>query len=225
MKGKIKNNKDIEKEIFLDTVSSWKPILDKENSTILQNHPEIKDILTLQNMKHNVLGMSPKKIGIFLENVILHHYGMEFPEIIGGEIDGILNGDSIEIKTSRVIHTKNGDFDSQFEFLLNYERVLLSLNDLLDKKFDCNMQQVKPKLFDKIFYGMLVEEGLVIFSMNKDTLLQNSKQLAYSDKQHRGNVGEGQFHIKNSNVVYHFNNYLEKMISWNEIFTVLKTFK
>lgn len=39
----------------------------------------------------------------------------------------------------------------------------------------------------------------------------------YSDKQHRGNVGEGQFHINNKNISEH-EKYLDKKVTYEELY-------
>ena len=45
--------------------------------------------------------------------------------------------------------------------------------------------------------------------------------IQYSDKQHRGNTGEGQFHLKNSNIQYHINKYLYTKIDYNKLWKLL----
>ena len=42
-----------------------------------------------------------------------------------------------------------------------------------------------------------------------------------SDKQHRGNTGEGQFHLKNSNIQYHINKYLYTKMDYNKLWELL----
>ena len=43
----------------------------------------------------------------------------------------------------------------------------------------------------------------------------------FSSKQHRGNVGEGQFHIKKNNIDYHIKNYLVKTLTYEEMWELL----
>ena len=45
--------------------------------------------------------------------------------------------------------------------------------------------------------------------------------LSYSNKQHRGNEGEGQFHITNKNIKYHLDNYLVKIITYDDVYNKL----
>lgn len=43
----------------------------------------------------------------------------------------------------------------------------------------------------------------------------------YSDKQHKGNVGEGQFHINQINFEYHIQNFLYRELSYEELYKIL----
>lgn len=46
-------------------------------------------------------------------------------------------------------------------------------------------------------------------------------QIQYSDKQHRGNVGEGQFHINQDTLGIHLENYQYKELSYDELYDLL----
>ena len=71
-------------------------------------------------------------------------------------------------------------------------------------EFDCNIQQVKTDCFDIIYYGLFFADKIVIYKMSSREV-KNCE--GYSDKQHRNNVGEGQFHISNKNIEYHNKNF------------------
>ena len=43
----------------------------------------------------------------------------------------------------------------------------------------------------------------------------------YSDKQHKGNVGEGQFHINNETIAVHERNYMYQKLSYDELLEIL----
>ncbi len=40
----------------------------------------------------------------------------------------------------------------------------------------------------------------------------------YSNKQHRGNVGEGQFHLNQSNIDYHRKNFLVEKLTYEQLY-------
>ena len=44
----------------------------------------------------------------------------------------------------------------------------------------------------------------------------------YSDKQHRGNEGEGQFHLNESNIEYHRRNFLERVLTYVDLYNLLE---
>ena len=48
------------------------------------------------------------------------------------------------------------------------------------------------------------------------------KQINYSNHQHRGNVGEGQFHINNLTIDNHIEKYLVEWITYDEIIDLFK---
>lgn len=85
--------------------------------------------------------------------------------------------------------------------------------------FDCNIQQVKPKEFDILYYGIFFSDKVVIFKILPNQL---DKAINYSDKQHRGNKGEGQFHLNNDTYKYHLDNFKEAELTYEEILDILK---
>ncbi len=86
--------------------------------------------------------------------------------------------------------------------------------------FDANIQQIKTKEFEVLYYGLFFEECVVIFKVSNRNV-KSDRRIGYSDKQHKGNVGEGQFHITNKNLSIHLNSYLYKKISYEELITTI----
>lgn len=87
-----------------------------------------------------------------------------------------------------------------------------------ENDFDCNIQQVKKKEFEVLYYGIFFADKVVIFKIISD---QIGKEIQYSDKQHRGNKGEGQFHLNNRTYEHHLANYKEKELTYQEILDLL----
>jgi hypothetical protein len=81
--------------------------------------------------------------------------------------------------------------------------------------FDCNIQQVKIVEFDILYYGLFFADVILIFRIETDTVPKDRK-IYFSNKQHKGNVGEGQFHINNQTLDHHLNTYLYKKISYQD---------
>ena len=44
----------------------------------------------------------------------------------------------------------------------------------------------------------------------------------YSNKQHRGNEGEGQFHINQGTIQFHKNHYFKKCLSYEELYELFE---
>ena len=82
-------------------------------------------------------------------------------------------------------------------------------------RFDCNIQQVKRAEFDVLYYGLFFADRIAIFMIDSNSILG---VLGYSDFQHKGNSGEGQFHLNQDSIEYHKDNHFVKWLSYNELF-------
>lgn len=92
-----------------------------------------------------------------------------------------------------------------------------SLNSTEVNKFPfaCNIQQVKRLEFDTLYYGLFFADKIAVFSMKSDEIL---KCYGYSDFQHKGNIGEGQFHLNQDSIDYHFKNHFVRWITYGELY-------
>lgn len=86
-------------------------------------------------------------------------------------------------------------------------------------KFDCNIQQIKRVEFDVLYYGLFFADCIKIFRITSEEI---GRQIAYSDKQHKGNEGEGQFHINKDTFQFHLNNYLYQTLTYEKLYELLK---
>ena len=84
--------------------------------------------------------------------------------------------------------------------------------------FDCNIQQVKRAEFDVLYYGLFFADCVVIFRINSNEI---GLQIYYSDKQHKGNVGEGQFHINQDTLQIHLDNYLYQKLTYEKLLKLM----
>lgn len=98
------------------------------------------------------------------------------------------------------------------------EQRLLCWNERLTAKFDCNIQQVKRAEFDDLYYGIFFSDCVAIFHIESEEI---GSQIFYSDFQHKGNIGEGQFHINTDSFSVHEENYLYRRISYETLFELL----
>lgn len=91
-------------------------------------------------------------------------------------------------------------------------------------EFDCNIQQIKRDQFEVLYYGLFFNDSVVIFRIQSNEIKPNADggKISYSDKQHKGNEGEGQFHINEKTLQIHIDNYLYKILSYEELYSLLE---
>jgi len=88
-----------------------------------------------------------------------------------------------------------------------------------DHKFLCNIQQVKKSEFDGLYYGMFFDDCIKIFYIEPQDI---DASIGYGDKQHKGNVGEGQFHITEKTLQTHLDRHLVKTLTYSELLLLLQ---
>lgn len=90
-------------------------------------------------------------------------------------------------------------------------------------KFECNIQQVKRREFDVLYYGLFFSDHIKIFRINRSEIKTRTEggYIGYSDKQHKGNEGEGQFHITEKNLQVHLNKYFHKTLTYDQLYRLL----
>ena len=92
----------------------------------------------------------------------------------------------IEVKASRAV-----DFNSREALPVK------ALSSDSEKEFDMNFQQTKPECCD-VFIWVGVWRDLIRYWVLASDEVANNKY--FSKGQHRGNVGEGQLHLKHDNI-------------------------
>ena len=126
----------------------------------------------------------------------------------------------IEVKSSRVFKKNQLDLNlnNLYDLIINNtsKNRLLKTRQVKNEKFDCNIQQIKTNLFDELYYLLFFYDSIEIFCI-KNKQIKKDKKLKYSDKQHRGNKGEGQFHINQDNYGYHKSKYFIQSLTYKEI--------
>lgn len=104
-----------------------------------------------------------------------------------GQYDFFLDGQiKIEVKASRAV-----DFDSQEPLYVK------ALSADSTKRFDMNFQQVKPACCDVFVWVGVWRDVIRYWVLSSNEVAANRY---YSTGQHRGNTGEGQIHLKDSNI-------------------------
>lgn len=103
-----------------------------------------------------------------------------------GQYDFLLDRIRIEIKASRAV-----DFESDEALYVK------ALSVASKRPFDMNFQQIKPACCD-VFVWVGVWRDAIRYWVLSSKEVESNK--CYSAGQHRGNVGEGQLHLKHDNI-------------------------
>lgn len=103
-----------------------------------------------------------------------------------GEYDFWYNGIKIEVKASRAVKRKSGD-----------ALIIKALSSDSKSGFDMNFQQIKPTCCDVFVWIAVWRDKIRYWVLSSDEVSNNKY---YSTGQHRGNVGEGQLWLKESNI-------------------------
>lgn len=110
-----------------------------------------------------------------------------------GQYDFYLEGIRIEVKASRAV---DADMDGPL--------YMKALSSDTEKDFWMNFQQIKPACCDVFVWVSVWRDVIKYWVLSSSEVKTNSY---YSRGQHRGNIGEGQLHIKKDNINA-FNSYL-----------------
>lgn len=109
-----------------------------------------------------------------------------YDEDYSGQYDFWYNGIRIEVKASRAVKRKSGD-----------SLIIKALSSDSHSGFDMNFQQIKPACCDVFVWIAVWRDKICYWVLSSDEVANNKY---YSIGQHRGNSGEGQLWIKDSNI-------------------------
>ena len=100
---------------------------------------------------------------------------------------------------------------------------MVAFSEWQQHQFDCNIQQVKRTEFEVLYYGLFFSDCIKIFRIESTDVKENLRggRIYYSDFQHKGNVGEGQFHINPTTLQVHLDHYLYKTLTYDELYELL----
>lgn len=169
----------------------------------------------IDKFKEGIFALNTRRFGTVPELMIQTLYGLQDSSNLAYDKKDAKNN-KVEVKFSRVMKQNNKKITKenvleQIMSTRNENRVVGSKDNV---EFDCNIQQIKTKEFDVLYYGMFYSDIIKIYKMNKDEV---KKIPGYSDKQHRGNKGEGQFHINNKTKAFH-EKYLTDTLTYDDLY-------
>lgn len=116
----------------------------------------------------------------------LQRPSVEYDPNYSGEYDFWYDGIKIEVKASRAVQRKSGE-----------SLIIKALSSDSRRGFDMNFQQLKPACCDVFVWIAVWRDVIRYWVLSSDEVKNNDY---YSEGQHRGNIGEGQLWIKETNI-------------------------
>lgn len=143
------------------------------------------------------------------------------------------NGHKIEVKFSRAYKKVSLTEDNAIDICTNSSSTVYDSSEAEDKtaNYDCNIEQLKPRCFDSLYYGVFFSDKIEIFhaprsefpdsvdSFIKDKAAARKKLPGYA-LQHKGGE-ECQFHIKKTTHKHHRKHYHVKDLTYDELYDLL----
>ena len=172
-----------------------------------------------EELRNGIYSLRTRRFGTVAEIMIKKLENLDWGDNISHDLNDKKLNKRIEVKFSTAMRSNKNK--------ITVDNVLEEIFQALDKNrmfkrcewsiynFDCNIQQVKKKEFDILYYGIFFSDLVEIFKISTNEI---DAAINYSDKQHAGNEGEGQFHLNNNTYEYHRNNFFHKNLSYNELF-------
>ena len=154
----------------------------------LDGYHELRDNYLARNKNRNLFALSPTPFGITWAENHLQNFVPALKKPSGKSDFDLLLDEIIrvEVKASRAVNKRS-----------NKTLVEKALTSNSSKPFVMNFQQTKPRHFDVIIWiGVWLDS--IRYWVLAATEVESHRR--FSDKQHRGNVGEGQLHVKQDNI-------------------------
>lgn len=179
----------------------------------------------LQNFIDGIFSLNTRRFGTVAELMIKELF--DFKESPSKQYDlyDSCHNLRIEVKFSRAMR-ENVDTIREENVIkqclesANLKNRSFSSDETLRIKFDSNIQQIKREQFDMLYYGLFYTNCIEIYKVSAD---KSEGIPGYSDYQHYGNKGEGQFHINNGSIGYHRQNYLIKILTYSQLFELFES--
>lgn len=177
---------------------------------------------TLRVFKEGIFELRTRRFGSVAEIMIKKLYGLQKSSSNAYDLRDVSTGDRVEVKFSTVMKKNeaviNEDNVVDQCIKANLSVRMVKSSDVGNVEFDCNIQQVKRTEFEVLFYGVFFYDRIAIFKVRTSEIMNT---LGYSDFQHRGNEGEGQFHINERTWDYHLNTNFVQWITYEELYNLL----
>lgn len=177
--------------------------------------------MNINEFRDGIFALRTRRFGNVAEIMIEKIYRLENSNKLNYDRFDAVENKKIEIKFSTVMKENEERINSSnvIEQCLkaNIANRAMKFEDISQYKFDCNIQQIKCNEFDILYYGLFFADAILIFKISSNDILKLDN---YSNKQHRNNEGEGQFHINNDNLQFHIDNFLIKQMTYDNLYKI-----
>jgi hypothetical protein len=174
----------------------------------------------LNEFRDGIFALRTRRFGTVAEIMIKHLYDLDESGSLAFDKMAKTTNERIEVKFSTVMKENEARIreNNVIDQCCKANLANRAMNSFDSGRFDCNIQQVKRNEFDVLYYGLFFADCIEIFMMYSSEILSCP---GYSDKQHRGNEGEGQFHLNQDNIGYHRQHHLQRMLTYEELYRLL----
>lgn len=178
--------------------------------------------MNAEMLREGIFNLNTRRFGTVAEVMIRRLFKLGKSKNQFHDLYDDLQNHRVEVKFSTV-RKKNNRVITEESVLKCIEDELSSnrqvkFDEWSSTEFDCNIQQIKRDQFEVLYYGMFFNDRVVIFRILSGEI---GPKINYSDKQHKGNEGEGQFHLNEKTLKVHLDNYLYQSMTYEELFDLL----
>ena len=176
----------------------------------------------VDEFREGIFALHTRRFGSVAEIMIKKLFEFDYSGTVAYDLFDAAHNARVEVKFSRVMK-KNSEKINEDNVLIqclsaSLENRSLQSDKIDDYRFDCNIQQIKRKNFDVLYYGLFFTDCIEIYTIGSEDILSLP---GYSDYQHSGNIGEGQFHINNRTISSH-RQYRNKTLTYFDLFELLQ---
>lgn len=177
---------------------------------------------TPEQIRDGIFALNARRFGTVAEHLIKTLANATWGKDISHDLFDEATKNRIEVKFSRALRANKSVINAKniLDEIANANQRarMFASTEWKERKFDCNIQQIKKSQFDILYYGIFFSDKIQIFKITPDQIGTNVK---YSDKQHFGNKGEGQFHLNNATYAYHLENFFETELTCRGLLRLL----
>ncbi len=177
----------------------------------------------IEMFRDGIFALRTRRFGNVAEIMIQKMFGLNDSDTLNYDKYDKNTKNRVEIKFSTVMKTNDNNINQtnviEQIFKANISQRAIKYSEIDVCNFDCNIQQIKCDEYDILYYGLFFADKILIFKMTNE---QTKQCKGYSNKQHRNNEGEGQFHINNKTIDYHLEKHFIKEISYKKLYNLIK---